>query len=127
MAACEFIADEMTNNEALRRILWYYQQPEGILVRIAEAEKKIATDIAVFNIQANDPPARLVPPNDARLGLLIRNMDNMITAYYGSSPDVDQNTGAVLRPGESVPLDFVGPIYAFASAGNPLIQVVELT
>lgn len=62
--------------------------------------------------------AQLVPARPTRTGVVIVNIDAAITIYLGPA-GVTSSTGLPLAPGQSVPLTWVGAIYAVAGSATP--------
>lgn len=122
---CDPIAPVMTNNEALRRILYVLTTEGGLPVQLPAPPSTAGSSLVTVRAAAANPAARLLSANPDRKGLVIRNLDNSLPFFYGSDPNVTQATGATLRAGENVPLGHLGPLYVFAPTGSPMAEALE--
>ena|ERR1043166_3844276 len=75
---------------------------------------------------AANPAYLLVPADDTRAGGLLRNLDTAETIYYGSNPNVDDQTGATMLPGEIIPINIRGSIYIYHATLNPIAEFVPI-
>lgn len=120
------IAPEMTNNEALRRLLFAVTANGGLLVQQVPPPSAGNGEVLVtVRVAAANPAARICQPNPDRKGLLLRNLDANYPLYYGSDGLVTNATGATLNPGENIPLNHIGALYIFNPTQTPMAELVE--
>ncbi len=126
------LAEEMSSNEALRRILKLSREtneiitdPDGLKTKTTSFAEERPNDILVSRVAAGNPAVLIAQPNPERKGGVLRNLDTDQPGYYGSQPGVNAATGATLNPGESIPLNFAGAIYIFSSSNAPMFEWME--
>lgn len=120
----------MSNNQALRRLLGIYINPDGSLKPGAPGGPQAGkTIVPVRHVAGGPNPALaylLVPADDNRIGGMLRSLDDAETIWYGSNADITELTGATLGPGESIPMNTSGPIYIYKTTGNPVAEFAGL-
>jgi hypothetical protein len=123
------IAPIMTNNQAIRRILSFFQDDSGNPMPGAPGGSLEADSTRTYRHTATGPSPivawLIAPANSARKGGFLTNLDAAITIYYGSDPAITDATGGTLLAGQSVPINIRGPLYVYCLTGAPIAEFVE--
>lgn len=125
------IAPVGNNNEILRRIANIFYDSNGKPRPGAPGGPLIAKTVGdVYRHAAAGPspaPAYLLAPaDDTRVGGLLRNLDNNLTIWWGSDPNITDANGATLLAGENVPANVRGAIYIYTTSGAPIAEFVPI-
>lgn len=124
------VAPRMSNNEALRRLLAIYTNPDGSLKPGAPGGPQPGQTLSTIRHEATGPAPELayllVGPEANRVGGMLRNLDEEDTIWYGSSADITDESGGTLGPGESIPINTAGPLYVYKTTGNPIAEFAGL-
>jgi|SRR5579859_3709385 len=67
----------------------------------------------------------VVPGNVFRRGVTLKNIDAAIVIYIVAAGATVTTSGFPLKAGESISLDTVGPVFALAASGSPLMAFIE--
>jgi len=125
------IAPAGSNNEILRRIANIYYDANGNPKPGVPGGPLVANTIGhSYRHAATGPfptPAYLLAPADnTRVGGYIFNMDNSLTIWFGSDPNLTDATGATLLPGQTAPCNVRGPVYIYCLSGAPIVEFVPV-
>jgi hypothetical protein len=125
------IAPSGSNNEILRRIANIFYDGNGNPRPGNPGGPLIAKTVGdVYRHAATGPsptPAYLLAPaDDTRVGGYISNLDQTLTIWWGSDPNLTDQTGATLGAGQTAPANIRGPVYIYCISGAPLVEFVPV-
>jgi hypothetical protein len=83
-----------------------------------------AATMANGQVTASTSAATLVASRATRRSVTIRNTDTSISVYIGIAA-VTAGNGMLLKPGESISIDFTGLIQVIAASGSPVVAYME--
>ena len=83
-----------------------------------------APNFATGQLTTSTTSTQLVALRATRRSIAIRNIDAAINIYYGPGT-VTSSNGALLKPGESQPVDTSAAINVISASGTPIVNYIE--